>query len=684
MSNLDLLSSKILSNKDILIEIYSILKDVAEETVNDPTVIAQKNNVCLLQLNNEGIMRTRSRERCRISTQAEVTYNPEALTIIGGAALNLYDFKLEGYRVRKNIPELQKLIKKSTADLDMVWWPDFKILDPSIENKYAAISESVAIETVASVFTIKLREKFREIENSALMNVISEMLEGPTTVSVINRHTFPAGVWNIECTFTANATQYKIIEIALHDTGAGQRYDQQGFEIKELLPMYNDPVYTTTKPNTPTSIQKLQFGDVSVSVCNLLQFYRQQLFAFTLLSKSINSKAIINYKRIIYIIVLLNNIQPSNSRNMSILKDIFGIETNKERIGFIDAIIGKLLNIISSNYNELITIYEGISDKDRVLNELYIVSLKDKLRYLSHIYNNKLMEAEGPLRKIKKMSGRMDKKNIDALRKKATDDINNIQKEFNTVKSEIQANISRVQSNSSNFLNTISTVNSRNGAQAQAPIQVQPVNYAYAKGHNTRKNYKKPNVKSSLPPLVPQYAQPPPPRYAQPPPLRYEPPSHDYYPEYSTSTASTSYYEPPPLPPPPRNYRQQPPKIYSSILNDPSIPKSRLLYNKSTHTYSVADALHNRLIEVIFDAPTGMYYTYDPTTTEYNPLYYDDRLGIYYPVYYFKSLGTMAYYNDSDNTKVPIRFDPRINKYQILQGIKSSRGGNKTRKNKSK
>ena len=49
-------------------------------------------------------------------------FNKIIITIVGGAALNVYDYTLKALEERHTLEALENYIKKKTSDIDIVWW----------------------------------------------------------------------------------------------------------------------------------------------------------------------------------------------------------------------------------------------------------------------------------------------------------------------------------------------------------------------------------------------------------------------------------------------------------------------------------------------------------------------------------------------------------------------------------
>ena len=131
MSNDEELSSKILTNISVITHIYSIVKEAGLNASLNPEVVAGKNNVTIIKANVPGLTRITANcrrpgvniKQCRVSSNFSITYDANDITIIGGAALNVYDYTLKGLKERHSLEALENYIKKKTSDIDIVWWP---------------------------------------------------------------------------------------------------------------------------------------------------------------------------------------------------------------------------------------------------------------------------------------------------------------------------------------------------------------------------------------------------------------------------------------------------------------------------------------------------------------------------------------------------------------------------------
>lgn len=643
MSNIDVLSSKLLSNKDIIIDLYSVIKTAATLSYNDPEVIANKRNVCLLPLEKEGVKRVFSSEQCIQSTDAEVEYFPDALTIIGGSAISLYDYALRNFIKKRGVVELRQIVKKETSDLDMVWWPSFTPLKPEIEQ-YTAISSSVAITTLVSAFKRNIENVFNSSPVGLLMDKIGSILGGKTEASVNIKHTKPAGVWNVEVTFNTNGTLYKLIEIAVHDCASGQRYDRDGNEINKLIPMNYDPVYSTVKPGD-SKVYQLKFGNTLVSVPNVLSLTDQQLFAFSMLLKLNAPKSLINYKRIVYIIELLSGISFTNERNLELANSLFGIKTDKQRRELVDNITKLAIRIIRNNFNTILSLSEPLLKSDNAVNELYRLALQQRKKQLTKERDTKIEALDRLLEQVGNKQNNID--NISAQKQ-------DIIQKYDADLTALTDKINKATHNALYISQNADRIESEDVSDFVSARSSSPMNTPETSPLASRSITPVPNKGLSQPPLPQQ------------PPLPPLPPKQYTQNIRRSNSRTTRKNRQPPLP------QRYPSQQSTSILDNPLTPPNRLLHNPTTNTYSIADVLHNTFVYVKEDPQTGQLFSMDSYTKQWIPVFFDEKTGIFYPVYYYKDLGHYAVYNDVKQTRVPVEYNTELKKYIVLTQVKPS------------
>ena len=155
---------QILSNVDIIADLYKIVKDAGLRTTSNPSVTEMANRTTIIKSNIPGVNRVTKNCRaprpndneCRTSTQFQINYDANDIMIVGGAALNVYDYILRELKERKEISTLETYIKKKTSDVDIVWWPR-NVID--LRNGRQTSQEIV---TSSSPAIVKLVDEFKK------------------------------------------------------------------------------------------------------------------------------------------------------------------------------------------------------------------------------------------------------------------------------------------------------------------------------------------------------------------------------------------------------------------------------------------------------------------------------------------------------------------------------------------
>jgi hypothetical protein len=247
--------------------------------------------------------------------------------------------------------ELKEYIKKKTADIDINWWPIV-----TREDMIPIISSEIIVH-LANYFHQELQAEFDE-HSSMLLQHIKPFIpnikpEDRLQISVSQRLTFLAGVYNYTIIFIIKDKILKICDINLHDAGSGQRYDKFGKEINELRPMIDDPTYCNPNQSHVYSISYLSIGNEFVAVPNIVSLVQQQLFAFeNLLRQNKTEKALVNYRRVEFIQKALSSLNlhdPSNKRNYEELLEVFGTD-NSEYVENIIQVIRMTMNVSIGNH----------------------------------------------------------------------------------------------------------------------------------------------------------------------------------------------------------------------------------------------------------------------------------------------------------------------------------------------
>jgi hypothetical protein len=360
------LSSEILSHVEIIGDIYGIVKKAAivasEKTGLVPKNKEKPKKTCIIIPNEIGIMR--DAKACLETTKFPIIYDPNHLTIVGGAALNIYDYKLSDLKKRRSLGELKEYIKKKTSDIDINWWPVVSRQDMVI------IISSEVIAQLATSFYEELQIQFND-HVPMLLERIKPFIPGITLadklqISVSRRLTFLAGVYNYTITFVIKNKIIKICDINLHDAGSGQQYDKHGQQIREVRPMTDDPTYCNPNPNHVYAIRYLTIGNEYVAVPNIVSLVNQQLFAFeNMLRSNKTDKALVNYRRVEFMDKVISSLKlhdPKNQRNFEEIQEVFGTD-NTEYVESIIDVIRSSVQVSLTNHLQTIVQLCTVNEK---------------------------------------------------------------------------------------------------------------------------------------------------------------------------------------------------------------------------------------------------------------------------------------------------------------------------------
>jgi hypothetical protein len=448
MSAEESLSSKILTNIEFIANIYNIVNIAASNALNLSAVKNKNGKVIRPGISGDiNLIRayipdsnrftpdcrrpirknSRNNSNSKICIKTDkyfIDYDQNDIMIVGGAALNIYDYLLKEYKNKYKITAMEDYIKKKTSDIDIVWWPKFVASDtnPStpIENEIA-VSSSQSIKLLVQNFKNELSKLLDIPENKMklLQQILPFLEEGNGEKDIIinvkynefgqngARHIAIAGVHKVEVDFIINDQVLKIIDISIHDNGASQKYDLNGNLIKTLLPMQEDPIYCTPDTRQLNSIKTftLGFNNNSTSVIRIPSIYsliEQQMFAFDNLARENQQKAFINYKRVEFIKILLEKWQNENKAELPIVGADINSTLNhiRERVEFsINQFNDNIVKICKSIDNDKKDKYidelckkavnkirsQIINDLDKIYNKF------DSIYKLTKLYNaNKL------------------------------------------------------------------------------------------------------------------------------------------------------------------------------------------------------------------------------------------------------------------------------------------------------
>jgi hypothetical protein len=212
-------------------------------------------------------------------TAQESLYDPEDITIIGGMALQLYE---EGFATLEGTP-LEAYVPK-TSDMDLVWWPR--------RHPNVLLLSSPAVEDLVVQWIGHLHHSLSQADPD---------------VRVERQDHIERGVISLLIYFRLQGYYIRLCEISIHDGGSSQLFNEKGEYQVRLQPMEMDPTY-------PIMINELEFNKDIVCVPDLECFAKQQLFAFGNMIRipSEREKALICYKRVLYIEMILQRRFPSD------------------------------------------------------------------------------------------------------------------------------------------------------------------------------------------------------------------------------------------------------------------------------------------------------------------------------------------------------------------------------------
>jgi hypothetical protein len=381
MSAEESLSSKILTNVPFIAEIYTLVTDAADRALKDKFVTSVSKDVNIVRAGIPDVNRYTAKcrgafqkinrnvnnsNKCIKTNSYLIEYDKNDIMIVGGAALNIYDYLLKEFKNRRGIAAMEEYIKKKTSDIDIVWWPKLTatIKNPKvpIQNEIV-VSSSQAIENLVSKFREELVLEFKK--NSVKQNLLNQIkpylgntesnksnnVSGNTESNKSNNVNgnnvnsnkasantdslvikvnwlpfYAAGVHKVEVEFYIGGQVLKMLDISIHDSGASQKFDKEGKLITDLRPMTDDPVYCTQDPSEKNSIKSFIIDskngrNMIVRVPSIYSFIQQQMFAFDNLVRDKQQKAFINYKRVEFIKLLLEKWQNENKDDLNIIGD---------------------------------------------------------------------------------------------------------------------------------------------------------------------------------------------------------------------------------------------------------------------------------------------------------------------------------------------------------------------------
>lgn len=329
-------------------------------------------------------------------------YISNDITIIGGAALNIYDSKLTGFKQRRSqeFKSLREELGRETTDIDMVWWPRETKRDSG--NIYTA--DSPAIFSFVQSFIQSLYITINNLPRG-LISDLNNIEIKPRFIPMI-------GVYSIEISFIIHNKEYKMVDLSIHDNGGSQRYDSSGKEITKLVSMYNDPIYCSSYEGNEYSTTS--FLKTKPYVPNPIWYVKQQLFAYgnAKMSGDVNKMNIIQ-KRIEYLLKILRSYLRSHTdQNKRTLTELFRANTTYDKlvedIVFLAKEKGMDLEEISENNIKKMEEYSKNILKQYNVNQVNNISEKNIKNMIA--YSKKALESTNT-NQVKKYKEFMDELN---------------------------------------------------------------------------------------------------------------------------------------------------------------------------------------------------------------------------------------------------------------------------------
>lgn len=345
------LAEDIVRKPEIVLEFYLIMKLAAKHAVETITHFASTHDMGydLVSIGEKGtrIASDRGRRKPNDNTDYSLKYDPEDIYVYGGSALALYDSALRGLKDEHQLNALEKRVLKNTTDIDLVWFPH------APASGQIATSQSLAIEALVHECKIYL-ERMVVARQKALEKFIREKLEDRHTIKSVNNfkvhhtHTQIAGVHSIKISCNVNGITLQLCEMAIHDSGSSQLFDENHEVITTLRPMTEDPIYCP-----PNKLVHLNIHDTTILVPTLTLYCKQQLFIFGNMLNQVNyQKALVSFYRVAFVLYLLDSLHQQNGNERMQFKKQRNI---KERIDVEN--VGHTINEIHKMINHVKRIF---------------------------------------------------------------------------------------------------------------------------------------------------------------------------------------------------------------------------------------------------------------------------------------------------------------------------------------
>jgi hypothetical protein len=391
-ANSEYLSSNLISDRYFIPMIYSFVKEAGIRASDKRNVIDNINNVCYIPIG------AKTRTDCIEVSDRRISmvYDPDDLFIVGGAALNLYDAMLSTMaNSSRRIEPLEDFLQRKTLDIDMKWWPRIVSPDDIILTAF-----SKALITLSTEFEKSLNDVFKENEDDIYEKILVkypdlELVRGAFKIQINRIESNKYGNETLKINFILGVHDLKICEIAIYDGSNSQQTNIAGEKIREIQHMTSDiyylnPIYGYNKLKRVT----ISWGDVIykrnkdnnfnihniknkniirksvvIAIIPLQQYIRQQFFTIVNLLPSMNRKAFVNYKRILFIRKLIENFNLNNNTNKKRFISIVAarIQNKKSLIDYID---NYLHIIMLKNRAQIIGLCKYTDEDDIILKEL--------------------------------------------------------------------------------------------------------------------------------------------------------------------------------------------------------------------------------------------------------------------------------------------------------------------------
>jgi hypothetical protein len=212
-----------------------------------------KYNVNLLPIGEPGVTRRMKPIEYR-SAIPLIQFYPQNITLVGGAAINVYDFILGANR--------SQFMQKGTTDLDLVWWPDVitSIFQKTrggttVQIPHTVVSSSDIFEVLANNVKLALTGGVQIFINQYRHLILNEILpkynihKYTTAGSLIKndihvRHTSIAGAYNIGIDLIfekhlpgnqTDKTTVRIGDISIHDGASSQESNTLEYQHTDII-----------------------------------------------------------------------------------------------------------------------------------------------------------------------------------------------------------------------------------------------------------------------------------------------------------------------------------------------------------------------------------------------------------------------------------------------------------------